>query len=94
MRIKTPGQNLDELLSKAKQAYDELQLKAHLADSEAQEEWEGLQKRWLEFHDDCTRVIEEAKISNVKIDDSLNAITQEFKATFERIKDACKHLEG
>ena len=94
MQIKTPGQNLDELLSKVKQVYDELQLKAHLADSEAQEEWEGLQKRWLKFHDDCTRVIEEAKTSGVRIDDSLNAIAQEFQATFERIKDACEHLKG
>ena len=90
MQTKSPGQHLDELLAKAKQDYDELQLKVHLADLEAKEEWEGLQERWQKFHGDCSRVIEEAKSSSVKIDDSLHAIGQEFKATFERIKDACK----
>ena len=87
---KTPGQQLDALLLSAKQEYDELKLKIHLADMEAKREWEGLQDRWLRFRDDCHRVIEDAKKSGSRVDDSLHAVGEEFKAAFNRIKEACK----
>ena len=49
---------LDELISNLRQQRDELRVRVHLAKAEVRDEWDGLERRFLQLMDDYKPVRE------------------------------------
>ena len=76
----------ERLMRKLKTERDELQLKAHLASLELQQEWRQTEQSWEKFKFKVSRLGKEAEHSADEIGEVLNLLGQELKDSYKRFK--------
>ena len=83
---------IDDMILKLRQKRDELRVKVHLASREAQEEWEGLEKKIDHLACGARKFAEDAKLNEIGkgIGDALVHLRQELGLGYERVRGAAK----
>lgn len=83
---------IDDMILELRQKRDELRVKVHLASREAQEEWEGLEKKIDHLACGARKFAEDAKLNETGkgIGDALVYFGQELRLGYERVRGAAK----
>ena len=83
---------IDNMIQEIRQKRDELRVKVHLASKEAQEEWEGLEKKIDHLACGARKFAEDAKLNETEsgIGDALVHLGQELRLGYERVRGAAK----
>jgi vacuolar-type H+-ATPase subunit D/Vma8 len=75
----------DRILEQLKQKRDELKLQMHLASRDANDEWQGLEKKLKQFAEKA-----ELQRSGEGLEDALEGLGKELKEGYERLRRAMK----
>lgn len=83
---------IDDMILELRQKRDKLRVKVHLASKEAQEEWEGLEKKMDHLVYGERKFAEDAKLNETEsgIGDALVHLGQELRLGYERVRGAAK----
>ena len=83
---------IDDMIQELRQKRDELRVKVHPTSKEAQEEWEGLEKKMDHLVYGARKFAEDAKLNETGkgIGDALVHLRQELGLGYERVRGAAK----
>jgi len=79
-------QEMKKLEETLLQQRDELRLKLHLAKADARDEWEGLEKKWVEAQAKFAEVQKAAGESSEEIEAAARLLGDELLKGYERIR--------
>ncbi len=74
------------LIENLKQQRDELKLKMHLAQKDAQTEWESLEKKWESIQDKIDALQKEAVGSSRNVGSAVGLVAEEIKKGYDRLR--------
>ena len=83
----TTKSELDRLLQDLQRERDELNLKMHLAKAEAKDEWQQLERKWLEIRPKLDAAGGEAVKAGENVLAGLQLSLEEMRKGYERIRD-------
>ena len=77
---------IEELISDLQQQRDELRLQMHLAQAEAKEEWEEIEKKWYTVENRLDDLREDAAESAGDIGAALGLVAEEIQNAYKRLR--------
>lgn len=78
--------DLDEIIEIIKQQRDELMVQLHLAQAEARDEWDGLEKKWDELRPKLEAMGHEAGLSAKDVGAAASLLADEIRRGYERMR--------
>lgn len=82
-REQTP---LEDLIESLKQQRDEIRVQIHLAQADAREEWDELEKKWDALEHKLAAVTNEAGDAAKDVGSALGIVADELKHAYQRIR--------
>ena len=81
------SKEFEELTETLKQQRGEIQVQIHLANMEAKQEWQKVEKQWDKFVDSLMEVSEENKEESAELIHATKVIADELKEAYQRISE-------
>jgi hypothetical protein len=79
---------VSDLLETLKRERDEIRVQLHLAQAEARDEWERMEKKWENFHGKAAAVGEVAAGASKDVGAAARVLGEELKKGYARIRKA------
>jgi len=87
-RIEALKKEIAELFQSLKTERDELRVRIHLAQADAQDEWAKLEKSWGDFEEKAAVVTEVAADASKEVGTAARLLGDELKKGYGRVRDA------
>lgn len=81
-----PKAQIEQLLSDLQQQRDELRVQMHLAQAEAKEEWEDIERKWHAVESRFDGLREEATDAAGDIGAALGLLAEEIEKAYQRLR--------